>query len=142
MAMIIQLQAADLALVLDLKLQQLAESARVRPPGDWHARSLTRYQQLYRKGQCVHFACYSGQKAIALAGVLFIDEAAFLSARATRYALIVDEYVDPSFLGHGLEGRLRDALLQKIAEEGAVLRTTLPPNAARLSACAAGNLRL
>lgn len=141
-AMIIQLQAADLALVLDLKLQQLAESGRNRLPGDWRERSLARYKQLYREGQCVHFAFRSGQSVVALTGALFIDDAPFLSARVTRYALLVDEFVSPSFLGQGLEGRLRDALLTKIAEKGAILRTTLPPNAARLAACATGNLRL
>jgi GNAT superfamily N-acetyltransferase len=111
-------------------------------PGNWRERSLARYEQLYREGQCVHFACRSDQNVIALAGALFIDETPFLSTRVIRYALMIDEYISPPFRGQGLEGRLRDALLTKIAEQGAILHATLPLSAARLAAGVAGNLRL
>lgn len=140
--MIFQLQAADLALVLDLKQQQLAESACGSLPGEKIKPSLARYQQLYREGRCIHFAFRADQTAIAMAGAFFLDETPFLSVRMIRYALLVDEYVFPAFRGQGIEGSLRDALLVEIARQGAILRTEFPSNAARLAAFGAGNPRL
>jgi GNAT superfamily N-acetyltransferase len=141
-AMIAYLQESDLALVLDLKLQQLNESGRPHVPSNWQQRSLSRYQQLYREGKCVHLGYRSAQGVVAMAGVLFVNDAPLLSLQARSHGLFIDEYVSQPFRGQGIEGLLRDALLAYLAKRGAVATNTIPPNAARLAACTASNFRL
>jgi len=138
--MIIQLNETDLELVIDFKFRQLQESGYRLRPVDWQARSLRRYQNLYREGKCLHLGYRSDQQVVGLAGAWLCDETPFLATQTVRHALLIDEYVRPEHRSTGIAGRLRDSLLVRLAEMRVRLTTEMPANTARLAA-GAGNLR-
>ena len=139
--MIIRLQTADLAHVLDFNFKKFEEAGRCRLSSDSRKRSLALYQSLYREGKCLHLAFQVDNRKVALAGALLSEETAFLSLQTVRHGLIIDEYVFPEYRNQGIAPKLRQELLAWLAEKGARLSPVLPPNSARL-ACTLGNLRL
>lgn len=140
--MIFQISASEIPRLLDFKQQRLLESGRAVAPAHWRQRAMARYQQLYRQNECVHCAYLKAGRWIALAGVLFVDEAPFLSTRVRRQALFIDEYVEPDFREHGVEGQLRDALLKVVAARSGVVRPEMSPHSARLAVISAAGFRL
>jgi|ERR1035437_10163072 GNAT superfamily N-acetyltransferase len=138
--MITQLHETDLDLVLDCNLRKLEASGRCKLPAAWRAHSIELYIDLYRNGKCLHLGYRAENIVVALAGALICDETPFLSTQTVRHGLIIDEYVTPEYRNRGIDQRLRQELLVWLAEKGARLSTSVPPNSARLS-FAAGNLR-
>ena len=138
--MVIQLHDSDLPLVLDFKSQKYEETGRCRLPAGWREHSLAQYRNLYLEGKCRHLGYRMENRVVALAGALLCDETPFLCTKPVRHGMFVDEYALPGYRNPDIAKQLRANLQVWMAENGARLSATTPPNSARL-ACAAGNLR-
>jgi GNAT superfamily N-acetyltransferase len=105
--MIVQLQEADLPLVLDYRLRMMTEAGGDHLlADDWRSLTQELYAQGYREGSCAHFGWRNGDRIVACAGVMIRDDFPHFTFKARRYGWVMDVYVLPEFRRKGIALKL------------------------------------
>lgn len=100
----------------------------------WLAKSAVRIANEQQENSGAYFLSYIDGQPVGVAGAQLRESHALLSLKTIRYGQVIDEYVLSAHRGKGLEQKLRNAALAWIAQNGARVLETTPPNVARLIA--------